>query len=157
MQFQLLILALSLSFFSCSNKLLTIKNPLEFASLTMQRTACYGTCPQYTVSILNNGYVKYEGKNFVDKIGCHYSTISMETLSQINDYISDINFFSLDSVFNAPMTDVPSVIIEVKLNSDTHKVIDRFNGPKALKDFQKFIDTIINSITTWSLCDVSIE
>ena len=55
------------------------------------------------------------------------------------------------------MTDVPSVILEVNLDSKSYQVVDRFNGPKSLKEFQKFIDFIINSIMKWDLCDIPIE
>tara|TARA_B100000902_G_C27134971_1_gene825560 strand:- start:459 stop:830 length:372 start_codon:yes stop_codon:yes gene_type:complete len=123
----------------------------------MKRTACYGTCPQYQVSIYNNGDVKYEGLNFVEKIGCYSSSISRNKINNIKDQINNVNFFSLDSVYNAPMTDVPSVILEVNLDCKSFQVVDRFNGPKGLKEFQKFIDLIVNSIMQWNLCDIPIE
>ena len=99
----------------------------------MKRTACYGTCPQYTVSIYKNGVIHYEGKLFVDKIGCFSSNIPMKQVKNLELALKQIDFFSLESVYQAPMTDVPSVITKVVLDNQEHKVIDQFQGPKELR------------------------
>ena len=75
-----LIIFLSIVFFiSCFNpRILQTEEPF----FSMQRTACYGTCPQYRISIYHHGKITYNGKLFVDKIGikipCRwvYTTIS---------------------------------------------------------------------------------
>ena len=49
----------------------------------MTRTACYGTCPQYKITIYHHGLVRYEGKMFVDKIGCFEAMLSDRLIHEI--------------------------------------------------------------------------
>src|SRR3989304_2779393 len=63
--------------------------------LKMQRTPCYGKCPNYVVEIFNNGKVSYLGKMFVDYIGQHEATISKSDIDLIKAKINEINFFEL--------------------------------------------------------------
>ena len=121
--------------------------------VTMTRTACYGTCPQYTISIYDNGLIKYDGKLFVDKKGCFYSKIPKSFINLLITKIKTIYFFDLNTNYDAPMTDFPSVIVEVNLASNHHKITDRFSGPEKLKELQLFIDSISNSVIAWQLCD----
>jgi len=138
---------------SCYQKQIISNNIQQISPLiSMQRTACYGTCPQYTITIYNDGLIRYEGKMFVDKQGCFYSKVSQEMIDKIILKLHEINFFSFKNEYSALMTDVPSVILEVNINVQNHKVIDRFNGPKELKEIQNFIDFISNSITDWDFC-----
>ena len=72
--------------FSCvsPNKLTISKLDLPF--ITMRRTACFGTCPQYTISIYDDGTINYEGKLFVSFMNRSKSCDSREI------YVADINF-----------------------------------------------------------------
>ena len=66
----ILILVLELLISGCASGLETpITNPTEnvFSDLviTLERTACHGTCPIYKLTIEGNGTVIYEGQDFV--------------------------------------------------------------------------------------------
>ena len=142
-------------FISCSTtgSLINQFNVDNVPLVIMTRTACYGTCPQYTISIYDNGFIKYDGKLFVDKKGCYYSKISQSSLDLLIAKIKIIDFFDLNTNYDAPMTDLPSVIVEVNLASNHHKITDRFSGPEKLKELQLFIDSISNSVVEWQLCN----
>ena len=115
----------------------------------LERTACYGTCPQYVVKIYNSGEIIYNGKRFVDKMGCFSSIISLEQISTLKTFINDVHFFSLEEKYDAPVSDLPSIITEVSINNKKHRVIDRWNGPVELKKIYQFIDQRIISIQNW--------
>ena len=117
--------------------------------IIMQRTACYGTCPNYKITIYDNGKTLYEGFNFVDKIGLFQTYISKNDIINIIKNINEINYFDLDDIYNTPVTDIPSVILTVSIDKKSHKVIDRFSGPQSLKKIHKLIDEIINNATEW--------
>jgi len=120
--------------------------------IVMQRTACYGQCPQYKVSVYRNGTISYEGKLFVDKIGCFSATIPLNKVKKIKSVLEELDFFILDSLYKAPMTDIPSVITEVVINNKKHKVIDEYKGPKELKNLYYLIDSITDSVSDWTDC-----
>lgn len=135
--------------FSCFNPSVSQASGPFF---TMKRTACYGTCPQYLISIYDNGKITYEGILFVDRIGCFSSFMVKEKIDSIKYFLNEMDFFSLQEEYISPMTDIPSVITEVNIDGKTHKVIDRLEGPKSLKKCYKLIDNMIESISTWAAC-----
>ena len=156
MRLYIAIIVLILFFSGCFNQYSEINSnnkDLLLPLVSMKRTACHGTCPQYTISIYETGLIKYEGKLFVEKIGCFYGSISKVMINDIKSNLDSIRFFSFNNEYNAPMTDVPSVILEVNISSKNHKVVDRFNGPKELKLFEKFIDNIEESVSKWNDCE----
>ncbi|MBE37240.1 MAG: hypothetical protein CMP50_01040 [Flavobacteriales bacterium] len=139
--------------FSCSQKHIIVNHNTLSPILIMNRTACYGTCPQYSISLYDNGLVRYEGKMFVDKIGCFTATISSTLIDDFKSALYDVKFFEFKNEYDAYVTDVPSVILEVTLDTKTHKVVDRFNGPVELKRLHKQIDSIVNNIQEWTECN----
>lgn len=141
--------SIAFSFLSCFNPSVLQEETFFFS---MQRTACYGTCPQYTVSIYDNGKITYNGKLFVDKIGCFSSFISDKELGSIKDFLDQIDFLSLEKEYISSMTDIPSIITEMHVQGQTHKVIDRLEGPESLKKCYKLIDSVIESVSNWSDC-----
>ena len=124
-------------------------NELDSPFLFFERTACYGTCPQYIVKIYTSREIIYHGKMFVDKIGCFSSVLSLEQLSLLKTFINEVNFFSLEEKYDAFVSDLPSIITEVSINNEKHRVIDRFNGPVELEKIYQFIDESIMSIENW--------
>ena len=129
-----------------------IIKPLEEAIqpfIIVERTACYGTCPQYIISIYDHGKITYHGKRFVDRIGFFVSSISSNIIDDIKILIDQSDFFSLDSMYLAPMTDVPSVITTISLNKQKHTIVDEFKAPLKLKKIYYLVDSIANSVVDW--------
>ena len=139
---------------SCSH-IFRIQNKTPDAEdliVKMRRTACYGTCPQYEIHIYKSGFIYYKGKMFVEKKGCFFSYISSNSINQIKTTLDQINFFQMEDNYLSPITDIPSVILEVSIGDKRHVVKDRLNGPQELKNFHNFIDSLANSVVDWTLC-----
>ena len=160
---KLLFYFLTSLFFSCSifpsylnNKQLNtlhVKDSIEKSDtlplLKMRRTPCFGQCPYFEVSIFNDGSVEYEGFNFVEKIGFYNSKINIKKVALIEDYIRKVDFFSFDELYDARVSDLPSVIIEVNFKGINHKVKGRYNMPEKFKMLSKFIDNLVSEIEFW--------
>jgi len=110
---------------------------------SIERTACYGRCPMYKATFMDNGEVKYVGKGFVDKVGTYKTLISEEDVRLIKNNIVEYDYFNLDSLYPTPITDFPSSITEVNLNGNRKKVINRRSPPPNLKAFEKFLDSLL--------------
>jgi hypothetical protein len=50
--------------------------------VTLRRTACYGTCPVYSLEIFADGFIRYVGVNFVQYTGERRAVVAQETDSQ---------------------------------------------------------------------------
>ena len=121
------------------------KKPL----IKMRKTPCFGRCPYFEVSIYDNGLVIYDGMKFVEKIGKYSSTIHEKKVALIKDYIRRVDFFSFEKEYDARVTDLPSVIIEVNYQNKNHKVKGRYRVPEKFKMFTKFIDNLLLEINSW--------
>ena len=151
-----LTLFISCSVFQNNNKKSQQLNELEGLNnyqkkplVKMRKTPCFGKCPYFEVSIFDDGLIKYEGFKFVDRIGLHSSKINKKQVALIEDFIRRIDFFSFDEVYDARVTDLPSIIIEINLNGEYHKVKGRYKIPEKFKLFTKFIDDLILGLESW--------
>ena len=126
--------------------------------ITIRRSQCFGTCPDYTVSISADGAVKFEGREFVKTKGVAKGSISPDAVRQLIAAFENAKFFSLrDSYKSAEdgcpeqWTDSPSVETTLRLNGKT-KSIHHYHGcmddrgrtvyPAALTELENRIDEI---------------
>jgi len=151
---RLFIIFLIFSFCCSSQKHIPINDSSVLPFLVMKRTACYGTCPQYMITIYHHGLVRYEGKMFVDKIGCFEAMLSDELIHDIKLKLYNVNFFEFETEYDSNITDVPSTILKIHLDGKTHEVMDRFNGPLELKGVHVLIDHYVDSIIKWNSCEI---
>jgi uncharacterized protein DUF6438 len=114
----------------------------EPAAVTLARTACFGTCPVYTVSIANDGAVRYEGLEHVRVTGTHTWRIDPAALRALADEMEKAGFFEMKSEYTARVTDMPTVTTTLTRGSRTKTVKDYFGAPPALKEIEARIDAV---------------
>ena len=118
--------------------------------ITLERTACFGTCPIYSVSIDGEGNVVYEGKKFVRIEGVRTYTIPQEDVKELVAMFYGINYFSLNDRYDVPVTDNPTIITSLK-TGDKKKTVSNYanSGPTRLHELEIKIDEITNSESYW--------
>lgn len=102
---------------------------VDFDSVTLQRTACYGQCPIYAVEIYGNGQVKYTGKDFVKVKGIRQSSVPPANVELLAAALRHVKFeqirekyqFETDGCVSMP-TDFPSFSISVTKAGKTKSV-----------------------------------
>ncbi len=119
------------------------KNPV----IMLDRTACFGTCPAYTLTLRGDGTAVYDGKSNVEKIGHYTATISTESLTYLIKEFDRIKFFSLNDVYDDAVTDIPTYTLRYTLNDSTKKVTDRFGPPPGLRDLERTIDSVADQLS----------
>jgi len=115
--------------------------PVLLASI--ERTACYGRCPMYKITYMDNGQVIYIGRRFVEKVGTYTTLLNEEEINSIKEMAEDFGYFDLDSLYPTSISDFPSCITEVSFNGKRKRVIDRHDPPRSLKTFEKFLDSLV--------------
>jgi Domain of unknown function (DUF6438) len=114
-----------------------------------ERTACFGQCPIFKLSIYKSGYAIYEGKNYVNNIGTYHSFIDAAALLKVNEAAENIGYFSLQSVYDDPnKLDVPSKITILRKGEEKKSVTNRVKGPKSLEVLYGAFDEVI-ATATW--------
>lgn len=123
---------------------------LTDVEITLERTACYGPCPIYSVAIYGDGTVIYDGKQFVKIEGTRTYTIPKESVDEIVRMFYEINYFSLNDNYDANVTDLPTIITSIKIENQTKTVSNYGNaGPVRLQDLESKIDEITDPQSLW--------
>lgn len=123
--------------------------PLEKVQVSLERTACYGTCPSYRLTLQGNGDVTYEGIAHVVVMGTHHYHVDPQVVAALIASARAKNLASLRPAYLAQITDSPTYEITLQLDDHTIRISD-YVGPLAgmphtVRDFEQEIDAAANS------------
>jgi hypothetical protein len=116
--------------------------PAEPVEITLQRTMCFGTCPDYTVTLKDDGTVLYTGRQYVKTPGEHTWKIEPAAVRALAREMEAAGFFELQDAYTAMMTDNPTTFTTLRIGSRIKKVKDYVAGPPKLKDIEAKIDEV---------------
>ena len=122
--------------------------------ITLERGACFGTCPIYQVTIAQNGTVSFDGHKFVKTSGAATAQIKPEDFNKLVSDFEKIHYFSLDEKYEpgtrgcgAAATDMPYVRTSIRVDGKT-KSVSHYHGCRnsevlgALATLERKIDEI---------------
>jgi hypothetical protein len=102
-------------------------------SIRLERTACFGTCPIYAVTITAEGTVSFQGQRFT-RLQSGTGKISRRAFRKLVREFERIKYFSLPDDFtpgtkNCPqmITDMPSANTSIQLNGKS-KTVSHYYG-----------------------------
>ena len=118
--------------------------------ITLERTACFGTCPIYSLVISGDGNVTYEGKRFVKTLGVQTYQIPVSDVEELVALVYQKNYFSLKDRYEFSATDLPTVITTVRVE-DEIKTVENYGGagPAQLHEIERKIDDVTDSESLW--------
>jgi Domain of unknown function (DUF6438) len=141
--------------------------PPHIDSITLARTACYGSCPVYSVTVRSNGTVTYHGEYFVKVKGRRSHRIPSSGFRQLADEVRRIGFFAFQSHYKVrdkhpdgtiyDVSDLPSAITTVQAGKLRKRVVrygeydasvdpsDIDDSPEGLRRLEHLIDKISGS------------
>jgi len=119
--------------------------------IMIQRTACFGPCPIYTVYVRGDGSVSFVGQDYTDVIGSVDDTLTDEQLFQIAFELDRSRFFDVVEIDECEelWTDASSVMLWIKWQGKERRV-ERYLGckkrpPDPAPALSRRIDEIINT------------
>ena len=125
--------------------------------ITLQRTACFGSCPVYKLTIFDDGTVLFDGKEFVKRTGMDTSRITKAQLEALVREFEKINYPTLDEKYtddpkNCPeqWTDNPSAITSLDWNGKKNTVRHYYGcrGSKVAEQLTALEDKIDQVVNT---------
>lgn len=111
-------------------------------TITLERTACFGFCPAYKVTIRGDGTVAYEGGAHTKVLGEQTWKIDPAAVRALAKEMQDAGYFELQDEYRAMMTDHPTTFTSLTIGSRTKKILDYVTGPPKLKDLEARIDEV---------------
>lgn len=122
-------------------------NSSQITEITLERTACFGTCPMYTLTLRRDGTATYVGREYVERKGTYKGKIyGFDRLAQL---VQSRGYFNLKDEYTVNATDLPSAITSV-VRSGRRKTIRNYgeSGPVELWGIEVAIDGMIAN-TKW--------
>jgi hypothetical protein len=123
--------------------------------ITLERTACFGRCPEYRLSVSADGAVQYEGRAHVAHLGVGSSQITPQRVQALISEIEQAGYFSFANHYTAAepacgryATDSPSVITSLRLQGRTKRIEHDYGcggAPGALYVLEQRIDEVLGS------------
>ena len=115
--------------------------------ITIERGACFGSCPIYSAQIYADGTVVYVGKNHVKTIGEQRFKISQERIQTLIKEFERIDYWSLKDKYETDengmsVTDLPTTTTSICLNGKTKRVVNYYHAPKKLDELEDKIDSV---------------
>ncbi len=127
---------------------------LKTVTIQLERTACYGTCPAYVVTIQGDGRVEYSGKNHVKEVGARDGRIEMDKVRALMSVFAKMKFWGVAEDYSEEKckgrvcTDMPTAITGLTVRGESHRVKHYYgcgSAPKSLFELEAAIDKTANS------------
>jgi hypothetical protein len=97
-------------------------------SVVLERTACLGTCPAYTVKLYGSGLVEYFGTYNVDALGSRNTRIDPNKVRNLVPAFNAVGFLGLRDRYAEGCTDMPTAIISIAFDGKTKRVSNYYGG-----------------------------
>ena len=110
-------------------------------SITLKRTACLGSCPDYEVTILGNGRVRYQGNAYVRVEGVRERITPIPNVQKLVKRLQLEHFFQWDET-DGVCLDFPEVHITATVGVRRKHVLEGCNRPGKILALAKEIDRI---------------
>ena len=137
--------------------------PLAGSSITLERGACYGSCPDYRVTIQGDGrvefdtgddhfagssaqvHLEYNGHNVLLP-GHHSAQINPNTVQDLLDRFRAAHFFGLKDEYVAGVTDNPTQKLTVRIGGKNKVLVDyvgtRAGMPEEVRELEDAVDEV---------------
>ncbi len=101
--------------------------------LTLSKTACFGTCPVFTLKIYSNGLAVLDGKKNLKHIGLSEMMLDSDHLSALMKTCDDAQLFSLNDSYQERVMDLPTTTLTYTHDGETKKISGNMSFPKGFK------------------------
>jgi hypothetical protein len=118
---------------------------LKDLQITLDRTMCFGRCPDYRLTIEPDGKVTFEGRHYTKRKGTVTGMIDSALLTELAAAVKKADFFSLDSSYSEDVTDNPTYTLTVRMGGRGKQVESYATRPRRLGLLMNRIDQIVDS------------
>ena len=110
--------------------------------ITLERTACFGMCPVYRVTLSDDGTVEYDGRQFVRVTGTHTCKIDRDAVASLAREMDAAGYFALQDRYTEHITDLPTTRTSLRIGQRFKSIEDYFGAPDALHRLETRIDEV---------------
>ena len=94
----------------------------------MEKNPCYDDCPIFKLTLYENGLIRYEGEDFVDKIGVYTKKMNINDLRKLTKQFRDAGFHTFDDAYRSDYPDQQTISITFDDEGTTKTIIGKADG-----------------------------
>jgi uncharacterized protein YecT (DUF1311 family) len=115
------------------------------AEIGIERSGCDGRCPSYVLVFRSNGTARYEGRQYVERLGTFSGTIPLQRFAALARFVEDSGFSDLEDFYSWNVTDAATVTTTVVADG-VRKTVRNYagGGPARLENLEKRIDALLD-------------
>lgn len=116
----------------------------------LERTACNGTCPVYTVIFKSDGTFRYVGEENVMRKGKLSGRISPDQFHRLAEYLIESGYMSMEANYDLPMIAGFPSTFTMAVVGEKRKLVRNYGdlGPVKLWALQQSIDSML-AVAEW--------
>jgi Domain of unknown function (DUF6438)/Carboxypeptidase regulatory-like domain len=121
--------------------------PPEVSSMEIQlrRTACFGSCPVYSVHLYGDGRVEYRGARYVSTLGVRNYRVEPSIVAGLARKFYEKGFFNFCASYREPITDQPTVETTMNVGGVAKTVsVYGSSAPEGLEELDREIEQAAN-------------
>lgn len=114
--------------------------------LALKRTGCYGKCPVFEANVFSDGKATYKGIRYVEMPGNYEALADTSWQNKILEKALKLQYFDLAASYPIDghfIADLPTTTTAVFFNGNTKTIHDNFDAPKALIEFETFLENAL--------------
>lgn len=120
-------------------------NPEVVAEL--RKTPCYGDCPVFTLQVMTDGSLRYDGKKNTDLIGKYTGQPKSDPFFKVGAMAVKARFFNMADFYpedadSAPK-DLPRTVTTIDWRGRKKTVTHLGDGPEALVEIETYLEGLI--------------
>lgn len=119
--------------------------PMDEIEIGLTRTGCFGTCPSYSVTIHGDGRVRFIGEADTVVNGAHDYRISTDDVARLVEQFRAGDFWSLEDVYEASVTDNPTYVLTVRAGNRTKRVSDYVGLEVGMPDIVRRLEDAVDA------------
>jgi len=113
-------------------------------TIALERTPCFGFCPDYRVEVHGDGTVVYEGRNFVQVKGRQTKQIPQAEVRKLLAAFEAAGFFKLRDEYTASVTDMPTHRMSLAFDGRNKTVTDYAGRMAEMPDSVSKLEELID-------------
>ncbi len=118
----------------------------------LSKGPCFGRCPVFSMTVYDNGLVKYKGTNFTKMLGTYEKIITAEELTQLAELFEASDFAAYSENYESLLPDLPLVKVGYAMGDSMRIVMGKETRPASLMTLQNALDNIANQ-DGWTLIE----
>lgn len=127
-----------------------VKRLPTVASITMRRTACMGTCPDYSICLEANGQLTYTGYRFVKDSGVYTKVISSKLYNPIMNKVWQYRLDTCSRMYESRIADLPGIYYTIAYRDSVKQIFNANFGPEFLETLANELDQLgLKHDKTW--------